>query len=181
MFSFNTRAFQAVKPKEAKWASVSRRTRRGLTKSLAETRVVASSWSRATIHTEQCSLYVHSFHFLVQSGEMPDCSLLKPLPAVQLQVKCRPVLSGKYSFRKCVNLGKLVPMSWPFTNLKTAHHPQTIFHPNMRWLLPRNCLKIRAEQYKDKKHTRLVTLQIRSGQVAPVSCKGIVNPKESFW
>lgn len=61
-----------------------------------------------------------------------------------MQIECMLMLNAKYSFRKCVNLEKLVSMGWPFTNFKTAHHPQAIFHPNRRWLFTRNCPKIRA-------------------------------------
>lgn len=96
-----------------------------------------------------------------------------------MQVKCVPMLDGKYSFWNCVNLEKLAHGGWPFTNFKTAHHPHTVFPLNKRWLLNKDYLKLMAEAAQRNEIHTTVPLQIGSGQMA-LSHKDTVNPKKSF-
>lgn len=96
-----------------------------------------------------------------------------------MQVKCVPMLDGKYSFWNCVNLEKLAHGGWPFTNFKTAHHPHTVFPLNKRWLLNKDYLKLVAEAAQRNEIHTTVPLQIGSGQMA-LSHKDTVNPKKSF-
>lgn len=91
-----------------------------------------------------------------------------------------PKLDGKHSFRKCVNLQKLIPTGWPFAYFGTAQHPQAIFHPNRRRLLKGTVSKQGHEQFKDTEHIGLVTLPSGLVRLPLVSCKDIVNTKKSF-